>query len=189
MVMVEDGRPKWVDIHVQPRFESLEDVWLYIDARKNVLKQLVANNSGNIEVWVSFNTVPLQQLDDIANKYSLKVTGLQGKAVDEEGKYLYTYGIGHSDENKPVELKDFLSWVKEEAEEDGYNATTTLLRLNFVVGTLPASQALLLQDDPGVLLVDPTSDLIQLFAGEASSIRVEAMPQVAVYIRQFTEGQ
>jgi hypothetical protein len=187
--MAEDGRPKWVNIHVQPQFESLEDVWLYIDARKNVLNQLVANNSGNIEVWVSFNnTVPLQQLDDIANKYSLRVTGFQGIAVDEEGKYLYTYGIGHSDENKPVDMEHILSWVKEEDEwyRSHYNVTTTFHRLNFVVATLPASQALLLQDDPSVLLVDPTSDLIQLFAGQASSIRVEAMPQCAFYVRQFT---
>lgn len=183
MIAGEDRRPLFVHTIVQPQFKSLQDVWQYISARKEVLNQLAAQDVRNIDVWVSLDNTSIEQLGSIGVEYGIRITAVQDFAVDTQDNYLYTFGRDLSSEDKEVDIKEFVSWTKAHRLTSSYKAAQ--FQINFIRGKLSTNKALLLQNDPRVALVDPTSDLIRIFAGQALHILVESMPQPVVYIRLF----
>ena len=183
----EDRRPLFISIRVKPQFKSLQDVRTYIEVRKDVLNRSVGRGSEPIEAQISFVNATIEQLKEIVIQYDLRATTVQGFAIDMQGNYLYAFGRDLSAENKEVNIDEFISWAK--TFRPAHRALeVSQFRIDVIRGTLSGNKAHSLQDDSRVLLVDSTSDLVQLFAGQASSIRVESMPQPAPYIELFEKG-
>ena len=131
----------------------------------------------------------IEELAGLLEKYGInKVMAFQAQGVDEEGRYLFTVGMGYR-EGRAVSVESLLKGF-ERYMGSGVAAKrrATRVLVNYVRARVPADAALALQRDPKVILVDPIDDVRGMFAKKALFVVVLEMPHVECYLRMFSGG-
>ncbi len=187
VIIGEDRSPYYVKVRVKGIFKSLKDVEEYIDARKRVLQSL-AREARDIEVWVSFRELRVEDVVYMLREYGFKeVTEIQVRGVDRRGNYLFTAGLDLTGKGA-INLDTFTKELEEFLRRVPSAPPHQQLLVNYVRGKMPADKSLGLQEDARVILVDPITDIERRFAGRALFVFIESMPQVDFYIEYFSRG-
>ena len=166
----------------------------YIAKRRKALEKIISQNpEETIEVNVSVSKeLNLEQFYKISNKYGLTIEQITlDKLVDE--KWQGTIIVGNDWRN----LFDFSSaeTIQKQLEERANKALSLLgqsgtLTFNLLdaKGKIVVKNAIALQNDPMILLIDPIDDLKKPFINQAADVKVMGMPSIFA-IKRSLSGQ
>lgn len=192
-VTVEGREPFYLKIDNLPVLTSMGDMDEYVARRKTTLAQLANQDSGRqVEVSISPQVhMPLAQMWKLRDAYRLDIDQM---LVDlfVDGKWHSVMFVG--DPNDPGEAPyiDFTASSDEfEAQikklippktPDSFapDLSKLELRISWARAKMQAADALKLNSDPAIMLVDPITDILDAYQGRAIEVRVQNVPHLLV---------
>jgi hypothetical protein len=174
---VRDAAPWSVTVRNRTVIDSLDRVNAYKGARHDALASLAATPSRKIEVSITpSNLIPVAAF---GKKVGVRPTSIivDAFAGDEWVMSARRQVDGSVDWTKlETDLREQISSSLD--QYPGLAAGDLLITVRCVRAELPASRAQKLTDDPGILLVDPLTDLADMYANKAAMVSVGDPPDV-----------
>jgi hypothetical protein len=178
--------PFWLRLDGSRDFVDRADLESYRATRLLVLDDLAVSTPGRVvEVQVSFSARPTPtDLLTLVASFSAQVLEIHIDAV-RDGARLLTYGsrddaaramTGRSPGDVVRDIRSNLLGAG--LEGCGADPNTVALQVKFLRLSLPAAQALRLASAPGILAVDPLTDVTDAFAARAAHVSVGAWPNL-----------
>lgn len=187
-----EGRAQGMRLYNSPEFRSVDDINAYVATRKAALRRL-ARQQPDREIEVSISP---RDYGDFATLWGLKEAhGLQVAAMTvnffrkDSGEYAATMGVGERDPRKsPIDFNRPADNVEAQvrallppAPPGGTRIAPSEevdVRVTWLRGTLRADQAVRLDAEAAIMLVDPITDLVDAHGGPATGVEVVDMPHL-----------
>lgn len=191
-IYVEGVTPFYLKIYNSPEFNNLDEMNSYLEKRQAALERLVNQDSAQrIEIAISpTQYLTLTELLEMRDSYHVDIDGVAFEVFQNDQRKAATF-VGEPREAGERMLVDF-SQPLEDIESglrqlvpaqppggaEAIDATELEFKAAWIRGKLPAGDAAALDDQVSIMLVDPITDLLDMFEGEAADIRVVQMPHL-----------
>ena len=192
-VSVKGVKGKQLKVYNAPKLITLEDFDEYVTKRKAKLTDLATSDS-NREIEVAISPSQRISLDDfgaMAQSHGLQFEEL---SLDVYVADKWARMVWFDKTTSLVDISQGSQRIAERIIEIESSAPSppgsvptairtsgqTEIAVRFVRGRLRAQEAIQMQDNPRILLVDPISDIQDAFTDQAQEVRVSQMPHLYV---------
>jgi len=201
-VSVEGLEPFYLKLYNQQNFRSRDEIDRYVKTRAETLSRLASDNPHR-ELVVS---VSLQDYTVVNDVWSMSRG--HNFDIDQMTLHLFLNGERHSvmfvgdpEEPDDAPIVDFNASVAEfeeqlrsllpapVLEEKNINLADVTFKVAWMRGTLPAKDALQLAEHQSVMLVDPISDILDVYTERAVDVRVVQVPHLLSVIETVDATQ
>ncbi len=202
-VFVKGLTPFYLKIYNNPHIRNLNSLNGYVASRKQVLEKLAAQNSNRtMEVDISpSEKITITQLWEMRNRYGIDIDDIYLDVLIDE-KWAATLALSYEEDDggkaridfsksrKEIEqqLREFVCSIPPSPMQNSSNKPdpqSISFGIQHVRGKIVAKNALYLQREASILLVDPTTDLRDAFANQAAEIYVVDMPHLYIMKRSL----
>ena len=193
---VRGFKPSHLKVSNVPRLATQEDIDLYVAKRRQDLTQL-AQQSPDREVEVLISPSRKLFLEDFAEQVSEHRLALDALSLDLFIGEQWSHTVSFDRHTKMVDITADPKAIAERVIEieslaprphpkpgvasvPAVDPENSKVAIRFVRGRLSTQAAATLQQDPAILLVDPITDIKDLFRDDARKVTVTEMPQLYV---------
>lgn len=187
-----------VKLYNRPVMRSIQDIEQYVQNRKRVLEFIALKTPERlVDVAISPSAVVgLERFWTLKQKHGVEVDNIS-LDVFTDGKWTSMVWIGKdSNVDFNAEVSQFIQQLKSLAPKPTpemraagmnlFDPEKSMFALRYVRAKMIAKDALALQAESVIRLVDPTDDLMEAFVGKAPEVKVIDMPHVYV-VQNFLE--
>ncbi len=204
-IRLRGREPFALKLYTEPQLTTLTAIERYVSAREQTLRELVDEEpSRRIEVSISpSDYLPIETLWRLKVEHGLDIDAMLVAFYVAERRHSFMWVSDPREAGEPAAI-DFeqpvdmvrarlLDLIPDRAlAEEGISPEQLAVRVAWVQGTVRATEAVRLHEDPLIMLVDPISDILDAYQGRALEVEVVGMPQLLIereILRGGTRGR